>query len=247
MTTLASYKMTTLASYKIKNILGRGDNAIVYLVERDKKQFALKVIEKNTPQIDREIAVQKKAADLGCAPKILDDVFNIDIEQETFKARGERAIVMEIIKTFKGAKTILHKYQKDLMQRTWILLKNGIIHNDLHQGNVGIRKEGRTWRGVIFDFGEAELIPPPKNNTIIRQLMVAQLFSMLTSGGTSGCNTNNTINLCGNQPIHNAIYDIKKHSEESLDDLDKLLGPDIDPRDKALESMARLSISPLKY
>ena len=236
--------MTTLASYKIKSILGRGDNAIVYLVERDKKQFALKVIEKNTPQIDREIAVQKKAADLDCAPKILDDVINIDIEQGTFNARGERAIVMEIIKTFKGAKTILHKYQKDLMQRTWILLKNGIIHNDLHQGNVGIRKEGRTWRGVIFDFGEAELIPPPKTTTIIRQLMVAQLFSMLTS---DGCNTNNTINLCGNQPIHNAIYDIKKHSEESLDELDELLGPDINPRDKALESMARLSISSLKY
>lgn len=239
--------MTTLASYKIKSILGKGDNAVVFLVERDKQQFALKVIEKNTPKIDREIAVQKRAADLGCAPKILDDVINIDIEQGKFKARGERAIVMEIIKTFDGAKTILDRYQVDIMRRTWILLKNGIIHNDLHQGNVGIRKEGRKWRGVIFDFGEAEVIPPPKNNTVIRQLMVAQLFSMLTSGGTNGCNRNNTIDLCGDQPIHNAIYDIKAHTEASLDSLDELLGPDIDPRNNVVESIARLSISKLKY
>ena len=66
-------------------------------------------------------------------------------------------------------------------------------------------------------------------------------------GGTNGCNRNNTIDLCGDQPIHNAIYDIKAHTEASLDSLDKLLGPDIDPRNNVVESIARLSISKLKY
>lgn len=235
-------KNTVLFTYKLKKILGQGDNAIVFLVERDGKEYALKVIRSNTPQINKEIAIQKKAADLGCAPKIYEDVENVSIEQGEFNVHGERAIVMEIIKTFEGKDKISFRYQKDLIQRTWILLQNGIIHNDLHQGNIGIRKEGRQWRGIIFDFGEAEVIAPPTNNTIIRQLLVAQLFSMLTSGGTSGCNKNNTIDLCGNQPIHNAIYDIKRHDKDSLDDLDKLLGPDIDPRDYVAESMAKLKI-----
>lgn len=239
MATLA-VKNTVIFSYKLKSILGQGDNAIVFLVERDRKEYALKVMRTNTPQIDREVAIQKKAASLGCAPKILEDVFDVNIEQGEFNVHGERAIVMEIIKTFDKSKTIASRHQKDLIQRTWILLQNGIIHNDLHQGNIGIRKEGRVWKGIIFDFGEAEVITPPTNNTIIRQLMVSQLFSMLTN---TGCNSNNKIDLCGDQPIHNAIYDIKKHNKDSLDDLDKLLGPDIDPRDYAAESMSKLSIT----
>ena len=232
-------KNTVLFTYNLKKILGQGDNAIVFLVERNGKDYALKVIKSNTSKIDNEISIQKKAAELGCAPKIYEDVENVNIEQGEFNVHGERAIVMEIIKTFEGADKIAHRYQKDLIQRTWILLQNGIIHNDLHQGNIGIRKEGRHLRGIIFDFGEAEVIAPPTNNTIIRQLMVSQLFSMLTN---TGCNSNNSIDLCGDQPIHNAIYDIKRHDKDSLDDLDKLLGPDIDPRDYAAESMAKLTI-----
>ena len=126
---------------------------------------------------------------------------------------------MDVIQTFRNS--ISDSIQKDLVQRTWLLIQNGIIHNDLHQGNVGMRREGRRMRGVIFDFGEAERIDPPRDCVVLRQLLVSQLYALITR---TDCNTNNTIPLCGDHPIHDTIYLIRKHSPESLQELEDLIG-----------------------
>ena len=176
----------------------------------------MKFITENTPEIVHEISIHKAAAELGCAPKIYKDFSNIEHEGTVYA----RAIVMDLIQTF-HSQSIPDEIQIDIIQRTWTLIQNGIIHNDLHQGNVGMRQEKGRMRGVIFDFGEAERIDPPTNCVVLRQLLVSQLYALITD---TDCNVNNTISLCGNQPIHNAIYQIRKHTPKLLQDLESLMG-----------------------
>ena len=202
-------------SYEIGEYLGRGDNAVVYRARKNGKNYAMKFIIENTPEIIHEISIHKEAAALGCAPNIYEDFSNA----EHNGVKYARAIVMDVIQTFRSS--IPDAIQKDIIQRTWMLIQNGIIHNDLHQGNIGMRKEGRRWRGVIFDFGEAERIDPPSDCVILRQLLVSQLYALITK---TDCNTNNRISLCGDHPIHDAIYLIRKHSPETLQELKDLLG-----------------------
>ena len=202
-------------SYEIGEYLGKGDNAVVYKARKDGKTYAMKFIAENTPEIIHEISIHKQAAALGCAPNIYEDFSNV----EHNGVRYARAIVMDVIQTFRNS--ISDAIQKDLVQRTWLLIQNGIIHNDLHQGNVGMRREGRRMRGVIFDFGEAERIDPPRDCVVLRQLLVSQLYALITK---TDCNTNNSIPLCGDHPIHDTIYLIRKHSPESLQELEDLIG-----------------------
>ena len=202
--------------YSIGAFLGEGDNARVYLAEKGGKQYAMKFITENTPEIVHEISIHKAAAKLGCAPNIYEDFSNIEHEGTVYA----RAIVMDLIQTF-DSQSIPDDIQIDIIQRTWKLIQHGIIHNDLHQGNVGMRQERGRMRGVIFDFGEAERIDPPTNCVVLRQLLVSQLYALITK---TDCNVNNTISLCGDQPIHDAIYLIRKHSPESLEELENLIG-----------------------
>ena len=198
-------------TYEIKKELGSGDNAVVFLVKKSssREQFALKVMRENTEAIQKEIDIHKKAGKLGIAPPILEDFENVR-ESVTnplkIGMRGpKRGILMPLIKTF--------------VRATWKMVLNGIIHNDLHQGNVGIMAN----EAVIFDFGFAEQIPDeqiPSNLTIMRQLLISQLFSLLT---TVGCNRNNKINLCGDQPIHNVIYYVKSHGKNDCEILSEIL------------------------
>ena len=211
-------------TYQVVGIYGKGDNATVYKVKKNNRLYALKVIKEVDDSVVKEIDIQNRAAALGCAPTIYEDVNDIDFNQGKYHIRGARAIVMEVIETFEKKRSMSKALQRDLIKRTYTLLKNGIVHNDLHQGNVGFRKEGRSVRGIIFDFGLAEIIPPPKNPIVLRQLLVSQLYSLVTN---FDCNANNNIPLCGDQPIHNAIYYAKAHSEDSLRKLQELTGDDI--------------------
>lgn len=43
----------------------------------------------------------------------------------------------------------------------WKMLTTGVLHCDLHAGNVGVRRSGRAWEFVIYDFGSIRSIPPP--------------------------------------------------------------------------------------
>ena len=246
---------TILKKYEIGEELGRGDNAVVYEIKEKKtgQECALKVIEfkkdRNTTKkeekefytaLDNEIAIQKEAATLGCAPEIFEDESDFQHENIT----GKRALVMEKIQPLsefvKGGKALSQQIQQDYVQRTWILVKNGIIHNDLHQGNVGVRKEGTKYRGVIFDFGFAERIPIVQNLVILRQLLVSQLYSLLTM---ENCNENNTYKfLCGKKkPIHIAIYNVKAHTLKDIKELEKVLGVEKGVKD-VTEKMEELTV-----
>jgi len=199
-----------IKGYTIRKKLGSGANAVVYEATKDGKKYAMKFIRETSDAIDREIRIHKRAMVLRCAPQIIEDFTQVRLKKQKYA----RALVMEKISTFK--REITRQQQKDIMRNTWILLENGIIHNDMHQGNIGLLNQ----RGIIFDFGEAEEIDPPTNKVILRQLFICQLYALITS---KGCNSNNQILLCGEQPIHDAIYYVRAHKPEGLEQLNELL------------------------
>ncbi len=50
------------------------------------------------------------------------------------------------------------------------LLRNGVVHSDLHQLNVFIHKHGGTTRAIILDYGFATVVPPALKRKIVRVL-----------------------------------------------------------------------------
>ena len=213
---ISTHFIYMIKGYTIGKKLGSGANAVVYEATKGRKKYAMKFIRETSDAIDREIRIHKRAMVLGCAPRIIEDFIKVRLKKQNYA----RALVMEKISTFK--REITRQQQIDIMRNTWILLENGIIHNDMHQGNIGLLNQ----RGIIFDFGEAEEIDPPTNKVILRQLFICQLYALITS---KGCNTSNQIELCGEQPIHDAIYYVRGHKPEGLEQLNELLGDEIDP------------------
>jgi len=216
------------------------------------KPLALKIITNDASQGDilNETSIQIYASKNGIAPGVFgytDDIWNYiqnpeylitymkqklanKILRKIFKRRGRGApnalqgIVMEIIQPIwvgdGNRNTITELHQQQLVSKTWRMVQLGIIHNDLHQGNVGILNG----KACIYDFGEAEFIDPERvallPSVVMRQLLVSQLYSLLTR---EGCNHNNNIDLCGDMPIHDAIYFVKSHTAQDLSLLENMI------------------------
>lgn len=214
--------------------------------------LALKIITNDASQGDilNETSIQIYASKNGIAPGVFgytDDIWNYiqnpeylitymkqklanKILRKIFKRRGRGApnalqgIVMEIIQPIwvgdGNRNTITELHQQQLVSKTWRMVQLGIIHNDLHQGNVGILNG----KACIYDFGEAEFIDPERvallPSVVMRQLLVSQLYSLLTR---EGCNHNNNIDLCGDMPIHDAIYFVKSHTAQDLSLLENMI------------------------
>ena len=213
--------------------------------------LALKIITNGASQGDilNETSIQIYASKNGIAPGVFgytDDIWEHiqnpeylitymkqklanKILRKIFKRRGApnalQGIVMEIIQPIwvgdGNRNTITELHQQQLVSKTWRMVQLGIIHNDLHQGNVGILNG----KACIYDFGEAEFIDPERVAllplVVIRQLLVSQLYSLLTR---EGCNHNNNIDLCGDRmPIHDAIYYVKSHTAQDLSLLENMI------------------------
>ena len=50
------------------------------------------------------------------------------------------------------------------------MLRNGVVHSDLHVMNVVLVKSGSSLRAQIIDFGFASIVPPPMKRSIIKTL-----------------------------------------------------------------------------
>lgn len=218
------------------------------------KPLALKIITNGAGQEDilTETNIQIYASQHDIAPQVFgytDNIWNYiqnpedlitymkrklanNILRKIFKRGGApnalQGIVMEIIQPIwvgDGKKdTITPHHQQQLVSKTWRMIQLGIIHNDLHQGNVGILNGN----ACIYDFGEAEIInvqSVPLPPVVMRQLLVSQLYSLLTR---AGCNHNNNIDLCGDSmPIHDAIYYVKSHTAQDLSLLENMINPSV--------------------
>ena len=233
---------------EVIRVVAAGANAVVVTVIMEKlsktKEFALKIITNGASQGDilKETNIQIYASKNGIAPRVFGYTSNIwehITNREVLERRLAKffpkktrlnpnpepvplqGIVMEIIQPIwvgdGNRNTITVPHQQQLVSKTWKMVQLGIIHNDLHQGNVGILNE----EACIYDFGEAEIIQGvPLPSVVMRQLLVSQLYSLLTR---EGCNHNNNIDLCGDMPIHDAIYYVKSHTAQDLSLLENMI------------------------
>ena len=232
---------------QVVNYVAAGDNAVVVIVNMigHTEQLALKIITNDASQGDilKETSIQIYASKNGIAPGVFGYTSNIwehITNREVLERRLAKffpkktrlnpnpepvplqGIVMEIIQPIwvgdGNRNTITVPHQQQLVSKTWKMVQLGIIHNDLHQGNVGILNE----EACIYDFGEAEIIQGvPLPSVVMRQLLVSQLYSLLTR---EGCNHNNNIDLCGDRmPIHDAIYYVKSHTAQDLSLLENMI------------------------
>ena len=124
------------------------------------------------------------------------------------------------IDNFDKSKKLNQKNQKGFVEMVARLVAVGLIHNDLHYGNIG-KLPGKDGQIVLFDYGLAQLIDPPTHILVYAQIVMAQLYSLIDS-----CNNNNvkTFNdYCGkNNPIVDTINGIRKNDEKTMAALEKI-------------------------
>jgi len=178
-------------------IIGTGENAVVHsAVDNKGTPLAMKIIQggANNLALQHEIEMHKRAQESQITARIY----------ACYKAGDNLHVVMDSLQPYSEFKTT-KKYERDLICKVWKMIQAGIIHNDLHQGNVGRLTSGEA---VIFDFGFAKLVDAHTTTLVQEQLVIAQLYSLLENH-EHGCNTNNVKNLC-NSAFVDEIYNIKQ-------------------------------------
>ena len=148
--------------YKIKETLGEGGYGIVYLAEKDNKQYALK-----------QIKMKLKKEDIEQCKNIIDLLSNINNEylikyHETFMENDLLNIVMEyggdidlkkFIKSYKNKSELIDKdiiidIILQICEGLKEIHKNKIIHRDLTPDNIFIDKN---YKINIGDFGVSKI------------------------------------------------------------------------------------------
>jgi predicted Ser/Thr protein kinase len=155
-------------------ILGEGEYGKVYNIPR--KRCFLKNLPANTKRVGIKIEKLKYDYDRGQTPLRLKEVIEIakkanEIEigpaiYDVFVTIASNGMV-QIIKTFEiidGESWLNKEWDSDEQKKTALLEldalihtmnKAGIIHHDLHPGNVMIRRDGRIF---IIDYDKAKLV-----------------------------------------------------------------------------------------
>lgn len=114
--------------------------------------------------IRKEVKVQKEAAALGIAPQIH------SVDSEPKQTPNKFRIEMDRC----SAPTYNSELAKQLIQSIGIMIDGGIIHNDLHQGNI------MTYAGEvkIIDYGFAKMIKKPTmdESNLLQAMHLAQLL-----------------------------------------------------------------------
>lgn len=121
--------------YKIIREIGRGKDGIVYLVEKDNKNYAMKK-EKIHPKIKREIDFFQSFANKY--PEYFNQLIEYDIE-----GNYSRKIYDWIPNFMSNTKLSLKEYYSIFIQLIHILHllnKNGYVYLDVHPGNIGLVK-----------------------------------------------------------------------------------------------------------
>ena len=172
--------------------LGKGENGATYAHPLIKSRVIKKVrvrTEEERQKVDNEVRLQTFLGERGLAPKVyaLESSGGAKIEvsgKHMYYCMQRMHPVRRW--TVNSFETLL-----ETMEAT--VLEHGIVHNDLHQGNVMRSGAGKT---LPVDFGLSVRIPPedlvPKGgcespSTIRKRILFSQMLLLLES-----CNANNT-------------------------------------------------------
>ena len=152
---------------KIKEV-GEGAFGKVYLCEKNKKKYAIKLqifhkkswhaknIESFIKQRLNEYKIAKKIGSVGIGPKIYDTMFFYDEMKDKFI----NLIIMEFIKgkelcKYENKKKLNEDEKKRLQLKIDKLHKLKIYHKDLHKCNIMVTKKNGKLDFIIVDFGLA--------------------------------------------------------------------------------------------
>lgn len=152
---------------KIKKI-GRGAFGQVFLCEKDKKKYAIKlqIYKKRWREpeesdfiknIINEYKLSKKIGEHSIGPKIYEILFIYD----NINSKFINLIVMEYIKgeelsDYESKHKLKDNEMKKLQNKIDKLHKLNIYHKDLHKGNIMVVKKNKKIDFKIVDFGLAE-------------------------------------------------------------------------------------------
>ena len=154
----------------MKKLGDKGKDGLVYLVERDNKQYAMKTFRENRSSalIKKEAELQRKASEVGISPGVIgvDTVFNY--------------IVMELMDTNlldimkKQNKNIAKNYQLQLIRIFKKLDEIGIFHSDPNPLNFMVKNR----KMYVIDFGFAKNI----DKNVIKKYGMTPNLSLMTLG-----------------------------------------------------------------
>jgi len=176
------------------DVIGQGEQGVVYKhVEND--AWVIKVVH-DRAAIQGEVAMQRRMACIGVAPRIIDVTDN--------------EVTMERIVPLRKNEIISIREQEQLVNLVLQSVAVGLLHNDLHQGNIG--RSFSSGNMVMFDFGFTTMFNAPDEleESVYLQIVAAQLYALLDP-----CNTNNSTGwLCDpKSPVVNAIYTIRNRMD----------------------------------
>lgn len=163
----------------------------------ENEAWVIKVVH-DRAAIEGEVAMQRRMACIGAAPKIIEVIGN--------------EVTMERIVPLRKNEMISLEEQEQMVNLVLRSVAVGLLHNDLHQGNIG--RSFSTGEMVMFDFGFTEMFNAPEQlqDSVYLQIVAAQLYALLDP-----CNTNNSTKwLCDQRsPIVDAIYTIRNRMDRS--------------------------------
>lgn len=138
------------------------------------KQWVIKYVNDVT-KTRHEIEMHRKMAELGIAPLI----HNTD----------HQAIVMDRVTPLPPSGKLSLSQEKQLVAIIAKSVAAGLLHNDLHQANIGWKYNDPDTM-VMFDFGYTVQINPIVDDMVYLQVVMAQLYALIdpcSSANTTWC------------------------------------------------------------
>lgn len=163
----------TMDMYRVARVLACGASGMIFEMYRNKSVpdempqdavVAVKLFVENTASISNEIQMQKRAAEHGLAPKIIfsgHSVSKLTAHGMDYGVIAMQRVFGDTLTHAIGAtagraewKSVLHAAIRGVVKLSRALFDTcGLIHGDLHFGNVLVRRAGLPW--VPIDFGRS--------------------------------------------------------------------------------------------
>jgi serine/threonine protein kinase len=155
--------------YKVLHELGAGAYGTVYLVEKDKKKYAIKTqhininnayvsLNDNMKQIKNEIDISKKMGEMNIGPKLYDYYMcQPDMDKITV------FIIMEwmtegTLNNWRQNNKLSTVQEATILKKIKQMHEVGIVHADLHDQNIFVTKKKSKVEFYIGDFGLSKTV-----------------------------------------------------------------------------------------
>lgn len=181
-------------------VLGKGQTGTVFAHPASDA-----LVIKRAPDMAREIEMHQLMACLGVAPAI------------EMVSHDKTALVMQRVEPIATGASLTVNEQQQLVALVCKSVAAGLLHNDLHQGNIG-RLGGRM---VMFDFGLTERIPVIQDDHVFLQVVMAQLYALIepcSKENVSWCHAEDHENTV----VADTIYGIRAGKRSTIQQLLRL-------------------------